>query len=47
MCFAPFAALVGFYPHFVFASYGSAVTLELSERLIRSGVDMFLSHYRA
>jgi len=26
MCFAPFAALVGFYPHFVLASYGSAVT---------------------
>lgn len=35
------------YPHLVFASYGSTVPPELSQRLIEGGVDMFLDHYRA
>ncbi|MFF5188006.1 TetR/AcrR family transcriptional regulator [Streptomyces sp. NPDC000345] len=33
------------YPHLVFSAYGTSVDDSLTERLITSGVDMFLSYY--
>jgi TetR/AcrR family transcriptional regulator, mexJK operon transcriptional repressor len=35
------------YPHLVFSSYGSTIDRDLSERLIKGGVDMFLRYYEA
>ncbi|MEV8308180.1 TetR/AcrR family transcriptional regulator [Streptomyces flavidovirens] len=33
------------FPHIVFSAYGTAIDDGLTERLITSGVDMFLGHY--
>ncbi|MEV5434425.1 TetR/AcrR family transcriptional regulator [Streptomyces sp. NPDC052682] len=33
------------FPHMVFSSYGTHIDDDLTDRLIASGVDMFLSHY--
>ncbi|MFJ9542127.1 hypothetical protein ACIRPX_33375 [Streptomyces sp. NPDC101225] len=33
------------FPHMVFGSYGTQIDEDLTDRLIISGVDMFLSHY--
>nr|WP_079051401.1 TetR/AcrR family transcriptional regulator [Streptomyces curacoi] len=33
------------FPHMVFASYGTHIDDDLTDRLITQGVDMFLSHY--
>ncbi|MDX3241583.1 TetR/AcrR family transcriptional regulator [Streptomyces sp. ME18-1-4] len=33
------------FPHMVFGSYGTHIDDDLTDRLITSGVDMFLSHY--
>jgi AcrR family transcriptional regulator len=33
------------FPHMVFGSYGTRIDDELTDRLITSGVDMFLGHY--
>lgn len=33
------------FPHMVFGSYGTRIDDDLTDRLITSGVDMFLSHY--
>ncbi|MFJ4978110.1 TetR/AcrR family transcriptional regulator [Streptomyces coeruleorubidus] len=43
-------AIIQFYgllvfPHMVFSSYGTHVDEDLTDRLITSGVDMFLGHY--
>ncbi|GAA3245536.1 MULTISPECIES: TetR/AcrR family transcriptional regulator [Streptomyces] len=43
-------AIIQFYgllvfPHMVFSSYGTAIDEELTDRLIISGIDMFLDHY--
>ncbi|MFI8849867.1 TetR/AcrR family transcriptional regulator [Streptomyces sp. 891-h] len=40
-----FYALV-LYPHIVHSAYGQRLDAALTERLIDSGVDMFLTHYR-
>lgn len=34
------------YPHLIHAGYGTRLDPELSQRLVTSGVDMFLSYYR-
>ncbi|MEV6103141.1 TetR/AcrR family transcriptional regulator [Streptomyces sp. NPDC051940] len=34
-----------YYPHLVFAAYGTSVDADLTERLISGGVDMFLGRY--
>ncbi|MFC7265891.1 TetR/AcrR family transcriptional regulator [Streptomyces lutosisoli] len=44
------AAIIQFYsllvfPHMVFSTYGTHIDDDLTERLIASGVDMFLGHY--
>jgi TetR/AcrR family transcriptional regulator, mexJK operon transcriptional repressor len=33
------------YPHLIHAAYGTSLDPELSEKLVTSGVDMFLSYY--
>ena len=33
------------FPHMVFGSYGTHIDDDLTDRLVTSGVDMFLSHY--
>jgi AcrR family transcriptional regulator len=33
------------FPHMVFGSYGTQIDNDLTDRLIASGVDMFLGHY--
>ncbi|MFF1274187.1 TetR/AcrR family transcriptional regulator [Streptomyces marokkonensis] len=33
------------FPHMVFGTYGTQIDDDLTERLITSGVDMFLAHY--
>ncbi|CAL9617776.1 hypothetical protein SUDANB176_05773 [Streptomyces sp. enrichment culture] len=33
------------FPHLVFGSYGTHIDDDLTDRLLTSGVDMFLSHY--
>ncbi|MET9342388.1 TetR/AcrR family transcriptional regulator [Nonomuraea sp. NPDC003804] len=33
------------YPHLIFNSFGTTLTADLAERLIREGVDMFLRRY--
>jgi hypothetical protein len=33
------------FPHMVFSGYGTHLDDDLTDRLITSGVDMFLSHY--
>ncbi|GCB49664.1 TetR/AcrR family transcriptional regulator [Streptomyces sp. NL15-2K] len=33
------------FPHMVFSSYGTHIDEDLTDRLITSGVDMFLNHY--
>ncbi|MFJ9011682.1 TetR/AcrR family transcriptional regulator [Streptomyces canus] len=33
------------YPHLVFSAYGTDIDDDLTDRLITSGVDMFLGHY--
>ncbi|MGW0769363.1 TetR/AcrR family transcriptional regulator [Streptomyces sp. NPDC002676] len=33
------------YPHLVFSAYGTTIDDDLTDRLIASGVDMFLGHY--
>ncbi|MCC9705548.1 TetR/AcrR family transcriptional regulator [Streptomyces sp. MNU76] len=33
------------FPHMVFGSYGTHIDDDLTDRLLTSGVDMFLSHY--
>ncbi|MEV6073359.1 TetR/AcrR family transcriptional regulator [Nocardia sp. NPDC052001] len=33
------------YPHLIMGSFGSSIDSDLTDRLIRDGVDMFLSHY--
>ncbi|GAA4560379.1 TetR/AcrR family transcriptional regulator [Streptomyces collinus] len=43
-------AIIQFYgllvfPHMVFSSYGTHIDEDLTDRLITSGVDMFLGHY--
>ncbi|MGN9761943.1 TetR/AcrR family transcriptional regulator [Streptomyces sp. SD31] len=43
-------AIIQFYgllvfPHMVFSSYGTHIDEDLTDRLITSGVDMFLNHY--
>ncbi|MZF83680.1 TetR/AcrR family transcriptional regulator [Streptomyces sp. SID5643] len=43
-------AIIQFYgllvfPHMVFSSYGTQIDEDLTDRLITSGVDMFLGHY--
>ncbi|MFI6007536.1 TetR/AcrR family transcriptional regulator [Streptomyces sp. NPDC051243] len=43
-------AIIQFYgllvfPHMVFSSYGTHIDQDLTDRLITSGVDMFLRHY--
>lgn len=43
-------AIIQFYgllvfPHMVFSSYGTHIDEDLTDRLITSGVDMFLEHY--
>ncbi|MYS88849.1 MULTISPECIES: TetR/AcrR family transcriptional regulator [Streptomyces] len=43
-------AIIQFYgllvfPHMIFSSYGTHIDEELTDRLITSGVDMFLGHY--
>ncbi len=35
------------YPHIVHSAYGERINADLTERLITTGVDMFLSYYRA
>lgn len=35
------------FPHMVFSTYGTHIDDDLTDRLITSGVDMFLSHYGA
>lgn len=35
------------FPHMVFSAYGTHIDDDLTERLITSGVDMFLNHYGA
>jgi AcrR family transcriptional regulator len=44
-------AIIQFYgllvfPHMVFSSYGTHIEEDLTDRLVTSGVDMFLDHYR-
>jgi hypothetical protein len=34
------------YPHLIHAAYGTKLDPELSQKLVTSGVDMFLSYYR-
>ncbi|MET9871951.1 TetR/AcrR family transcriptional regulator C-terminal domain-containing protein, partial [Streptomyces sp. NPDC006386] len=43
-------AIIQFYgllvfPHMVFSSYGTHIDEDVTDRLITSGVDMFLHHY--
>ncbi|MGP4051963.1 TetR/AcrR family transcriptional regulator [Streptomyces sp. 2A115] len=33
------------FPHIVFGTYGTGIDEDLTDRLVTSGVDMFLSHY--
>ncbi|MEV0490915.1 TetR/AcrR family transcriptional regulator C-terminal domain-containing protein [Streptomyces atratus] len=35
------------FPHLVFSSYGTVIDDPVTDRLIISGVDMFLGHYAA
>ena len=34
------------YPHLIHAAYGTKLAPELSQQLVTSGVDMFLTYYR-
>ncbi|MGQ4420012.1 TetR/AcrR family transcriptional regulator C-terminal domain-containing protein [Streptomyces sp. SAS_269] len=43
-------AIIQFYgllvfPHMVFSSYGTCIDEDLTDRLVTTGVDMFLDHY--
>jgi hypothetical protein len=35
------------YPHLVFGSLGSSIDADTGDKLLVSGVDMFLGHYGA